>query len=61
MSSLEIIKTTFQTIDDDAKAIIMRPYKTPNRGLNGVKLFALITTDYTTTRFFQRHLEPLGK
>ena len=59
LGRLEIIKATFQTIDDDAKAIIMRPYKNPKRILNGVKLFALITTDYTTTRFFQQHLEPL--
>ena len=59
LSRLDLIKTTLQTIDDDAKAIIMRPYKNPNRILNGVKLFALITTDYSTTRFFQKHIEPL--
>ena len=59
LGRLGIIKTTFLTIDDDAKALVMRPYQNPNRVLNGVKLFALITTDYMTTRFFQQHIEPL--
>ena len=47
------------TIDDDAKAIINRPLKNPNLTANGVKLFAMIVTDYQTTKFFQEQIEPL--
>ena len=54
-----IIRNTLLTIDDDAKAIINRPLKNPNLSVNGVKLFAMIVTDYQTTKFFQEHIEPL--
>ena len=54
-----IIRNTLLTIDDDAKAIINRPLKNPNLSVNGVKLFAMIVTDYQTTQFFQEHIEPL--
>ena len=54
-----IIRNTLLTIDDDAKAIINRPLKNPNLSVNGVKLFAMIVTDYQTTKFFQDHIEPL--
>jgi membrane-associated phospholipid phosphatase len=56
---LGIIRNTLLTIDDDAKAIINRPLKNPNLTANGVKLFAMIVTDYQTTKFFQDHIEPL--
>ncbi|MCH1534355.1 MAG: phosphatase PAP2 family protein [Schleiferiaceae bacterium] len=58
-SRIGIIRNTLLTIDDDAKAIINRPLKNPNLSANGVKLFAMIVTDYQTTKFFQEHLEPL--
>ncbi|MDA9781602.1 phosphatase PAP2 family protein [Schleiferiaceae bacterium] len=56
---LGIIRNTLFTIDDDAKAIINRPLKNPNLTANGVKLFAMIVTDYQTTKFFQENIEPL--
>ena len=56
---LGIIRNTLLTIDDDARAIINRPLKNPNLTANGVKLFAMIVTDYQTTKFFQDHIEPL--
>jgi hypothetical protein len=56
---LGIIRNTLLTIDDDAKAIINRPLKNPNLTANGVKLFAMIVTDYQTTKFFQEIIEPL--
>jgi hypothetical protein len=56
---LGIIRNTLLTIDDDAKAIINRPLNNPNLTANGVKLFAMIVTDYQTTKFFQDHIEPL--
>ena len=56
---LGIIRNTLLTIDDDAKAIINRPLKNPNLTANGVKLFAMIVTDYQTTKFFQEQIEPL--
>jgi hypothetical protein len=55
---LGIIRNTLLTIDDDARAIINRPLKNPNLTANGVKLFAMIVTDYQTTKFFQDHIEP---
>ncbi|MBL6682001.1 MAG: phosphatase PAP2 family protein [Cryomorphaceae bacterium] len=58
-SRVGIIRNTLLTIDDDAKAIINRPLKNPNLSANGVKLFAMIVTDYQTTKFFQEHVEPL--
>ena len=48
-----IIRNALLTIDDDAKAIINRPLKNPNLSVNGVKLFAMIVTDYQTTKFFR--------
>jgi membrane-associated phospholipid phosphatase len=54
-----IIRNTLLSIDDDARAIINRPLKNPNLSVNGVKLFAMIVTDYQTTKFFQEHIEPL--
>ena len=56
---LGIIRNTLLTIDDDARAIINRPLKNPNLTANGVKLFAMIVTDYQTTKFFQEQIEPL--
>jgi len=56
-----IIRNALLTIDDDAKAIINRPLKNPNLSVNGVKLFAMIVTDYQTTKFFQEHIEPLNR
>jgi hypothetical protein len=56
---LGIIRNTLLTVDDDAKAIINRPLKNPNLTANGVKLFAMIVTDYQTTKFFQEQIEPL--
>jgi hypothetical protein len=56
---LGIIRNTLLTIDDDAKAIINRPLNNPNLTANGVKLFAMIVTDYQTTKFFQEQIEPL--
>ncbi|PTL97822.1 MAG: hypothetical protein DA396_02915 [Bacteroidetes bacterium] len=56
---LGIIRNTLLTIDDDAKAIVNRPLKNPNLTANGVKLFAMIVTDYQTTKFFQEQIEPL--
>ena len=56
---LGIIRNTLLTIDDDARAIINRPLKNPNLTANGVKLFAMIVTDYQTTKFFQDKYEPL--
>ena len=56
---LGIIRNTLLTIDDDARAIINRPLKNPNLTANGVKLFAMIVTDYQTTKFFQENIEPL--
>ena len=53
---LGIIRNTLLTIDDDAKAIINRPLKNPNLTANGVKLFAMIVTDYQTTKFFQENI-----
>ena len=58
-SRVGIIRNTLLTIDDDAKAIINRPLKNPNLTANGVKLFAMIVTDYQTTKFFQEQIEPL--
>ena len=58
-SRVGIIRNTLLTIDDDAKAIINRPLKNPNLSANGVKLFAMIVTDYQTTKFFQEQIEPL--
>ena len=43
---LGIIRNTIMTIDDDAKAIIQRPWNNPNRTANAIKLFALVATDY---------------
>ena len=60
-SRVGIIRNTLLTIDDDAKAIINRPLKNPNLTANGVKLFAMIVTDYQTTKFFQEQIEPLDK
>ena len=57
----EIIRDVVLTVDDDAVEIIRRPWQNPNRIANGVKLFALITTDYNTTQFFQRNIEPLDE
>lgn len=59
LGRFQIVKNTILTIDDDAKAIIQRPLKNDKLILNGVKLFSLIATDYTTTKFFQDHIEPL--
>ena len=56
---LGIIRNTLLTIDDDARAIINRPLKNTNLTANGVKLFAMIVTDYQTTKFFQENIEPL--
>lgn len=56
---LGIIRNTIMTIDDDAKAIIQRPWNNPNRTANAIKLFALVATDYQTTKFFQENIEPL--
>ena len=56
---LGIIRNTITTIDDDAKAIIQRPWNNPNRTANAIKLFALVATDYQTTKFFQENIEPL--
>ena len=58
-SRFGIIKNTILTIDDDAKAIVMRPLKNPNLEKNAVKLFTLVATDYMTTKLFQDHIEPL--
>ena len=58
-SRVGIIRNTLLTIDDDAKAIVNRPLKNPNLTANGVKLFAMIVTDYQTTKFFQEQIEPL--
>ena len=58
-SRVGIIRNALLTIDDDAKAIIKRPLKNPNLSVNGVKLFAMIVTDYQTTKFFQENIEPL--
>ena len=58
-SRFGIIKNTVLTIDDDAKAIVMRPLKNPNLEKNAVKLFTLVATDYMTTKLFQDHIEPL--
>ncbi len=58
---LGIIRNTLLTIDDDARAIINRPLKNPNLTANGVKLFAMIVTDYQTTKFFQENIEPLDR
>ena len=60
-SRFGIIKNTILTIDDDAKAIIMRPLKNPNLEKNAVKLFTLVATDYMTTKLFQDHIEPLDR
>lgn len=59
LGRFEIIKTAVVTLDEDAKAIVNRPLKNPNLVANGVKLFALVTTDYQTTNLFQKHVEPL--
>ena len=56
---LGIIRNTIMTIDDDSKAIIQRPWNNPNRTANAIKLFALVATDYQTTKFFQENIEPL--
>ncbi len=56
---LGIVRNTILTVDDDAKAIIQRPLNNPNRTANAVKLFALIATDYQTTKYFQENIEPL--
>jgi membrane-associated phospholipid phosphatase len=56
---LGILRNTITTIDDDAKAIIQRPWNNPNRTANAIKLFALVATDYQTTKFFQENIEPL--
>jgi membrane-associated phospholipid phosphatase len=56
---LGIIRNTITTIDDDAKAIIQRPWNNPNRTANSIKLFALVATDYQTTKCFQENIEPL--
>lgn len=56
---LGIIRNTITTIDDDAKAIIQRPWNNPNRTANSIKLFALVATDYQTTKCFQKNIEPL--
>jgi len=56
---LGIIRNTVITLDDDAKAIIQRPLNNPNLTANAVKLFALIATDYQTTKYFQENIEPL--
>ena len=58
---LGIIRKTITTIDDDAKAIIQRPLNNPNLTANAVKLFALIATDYQTTKYFQENIEPLDR
>ncbi len=58
---LGIIRNTIMTIDDDAKAIIQRPWNNPNRTANAIKLFALVATDYQTTKFFQENIEPLDR
>jgi len=58
---LGIIRNTIITIDDDAKAIIQRPWNNPNRTANAIKLFALVATDYQTTKFFQENIEPLDR
>ena len=58
---LGIIRNTITTIDDDAKAIIQRPWNNPNRTANAIKLFALVATDYQTTKFFQENIEPLDR
>ena len=50
---LGIIRNTLLTIDDDAKAIINRPLMNPNLTANGVKLFAMIVTDYRPRSFFK--------
>ena len=50
---LGIIRNTLLTIDDDAKAIINRPLKNLNLTANGVKLFAMIVTDYRPRSFFK--------
>ena len=60
-SRIGIIRNTLLTIDDDAKAIINRPLKNPNLSANGIKLFAMIVTDYQTTKFFQENVEPLDR
>ena len=56
-----IIRNSITTIDDDAKGIIQRPWNNPNRTANAVKLFALVATDYQTTKFFQENIEPLDE
>ena len=58
---LGIIRNTILTVDDDAKAIIQRPLNNPNLTANAVKLFALIATDYQTTKYFQENIEPLDR
>lgn len=55
----QIIKDAVLTVDDDAVELVRRPWQNPNRIANGVKLFALVATDYSTTQFFQQHIEPL--
>ena len=58
-SRFGIARNAILTIDDDARAIIMRPLKNPNLEKNALKLFTLVATDYMTTQMFQNHLEPL--
>jgi membrane-associated phospholipid phosphatase len=58
-SRWDVVRTTVLTVDDDAKAIIERPWKNPNRTANAVKLIGLIATDYQTTSYFQQNIEPL--
>ncbi len=58
-SGWDMVKTTFVTTPNDFKQIVNRPLQNPNLVANGVKLFALIATDYQTTKLFQEHIEPL--
>ena len=58
---LSIIKNTILTVDDDAKDILIRPFRNPKFELNAVKLFSLIVTDYATTKAFQDYIEPLDQ
>lgn len=59
LGRFEMVKTTFATVPQDFKGIVQRPLQNEHLVANGVKLFALIATDYQTTNFFQKNIEPL--
>lgn len=61
LGRFELIRTTVSTLDDDFVQIVQRPIQNPNLTANAIKAFALVTTDYQTTKYFQQHIEPLDE